>query len=79
MAELLDLSPEELTAVAILFAYGIYREYTLDQSNVLANFFAAISETLGLLTSQEQYLSGTAEGATAGGRRTFTGTPKPQP
>lgn len=56
--DIFDMPPEELSALALLISIGLSRRYTDDlQLGVLAVFFTAIGDNLGLIQLQRVTLA----------------------
>lgn len=53
-----DIPPEELSALALIISIGLARQYTDDfQLGILAVFFGAIADNLGLIQLQRATLA----------------------
>lgn len=51
-----ELSPEELTILAALLALSLYKSLSLDQTNVLGNFLAAVGTLMTAIVAEKQVL-----------------------
>ena len=51
-----NISPDELVIISVTIAILLTQSLTLDQSNVIGNFFIGLGGNIITISSQEEYL-----------------------
>ncbi|MEG1254856.1 DUF6774 domain-containing protein [Clostridium sp.] len=55
--DIFDLSPEDLSALALAISIGLAKQYTEDQLEILSALLNIIGDTLGLIQTQRSNLA----------------------